>query len=179
MRFFSVLIVLMTFFSSLLCWAADQFNHKIEVNNIRFQWTLEDDHLNISLSAKTEGWVAVGFNPSEAMKDANLILGYVKKGKVKMVDHFGVTKHQHNNDDKLGGKNNITNISGNEEKGVTTINFTIPMNSGDKNDPVLSPDEDTTVMLAYSSGRDSFRTRHKFRTALKVNLTTGEFSKIK
>lgn len=174
--FFALLI---NFFSSSTCLAADPLDHKITVENITFQWTVVDDHIKISLSAKTEGWVAVGFNPSRAMKDANLILGYVKEEKATITDHFGVTKHQHKSDEKLGGKNNITDISGTEEKGITTINFTIPLDSGDDNDPVISTDAETTVLLAYSTGRDSFRTRHKFRTSLKVNLKTGNYNRIK
>lgn len=173
--------VLMSCFA-LPCWADNPtetpFDHKIQVADMVFQWSVKNDKLTISLAAETEGWVAVGFNPSEAMKDANFILGYVKNGTVTMADHFGVTHHQHKSDEKLGGKNNITDVSGNEKKGVTTIVFTIPLKSGDENDPEISPDGETTVLLAYSSGRDSFRTRHKFRTTLKVNLSTGNYSEM-
>jgi hypothetical protein len=35
------------------------------------------------------------------------------------------------------------------------------------------------VLLAYGAGRDSFKTKHQFKTALKVNLSTGEFSELK
>ena len=160
-------------------WGENQFDHTIKVRNMSFKWTVQEDQLAIELSAETNGWVAVGFNPSEAMKDANFILGYVKNGKVIVTDHFGITKHQHKADKKLGGDNHFTDITGNETDDTTTIGFKIPLNSGDENDTVISPDKETTVLLAYGSGRDSFRTRHKFRTALKVNLMTGEYTKIK
>ncbi len=173
------IFLIASFFIISPCWSETQFDHTISVKDITFQWSMKGDQLAIELSAKTKGWVAIGFNPSEAMKDANFILGYVKKGEVIVTDHFGITKHQHKSDEKLGGKEHVTDISGSETDGVTTIGFTIPLNSKDENDTVIEPESDTTVLLAYSASRDSFRTRHKFRTSLKVNLTTGEYSEIK
>ena len=155
------------------------FDHQLNTNDISFQWTIDKNTINIELSAKTKGWVGIGFNPSHKMKDANFILGYVKNGKVTITDHYGTTAHQHQFDKKLGGEENISNMWGEEADGRTTIRFTIPLDSGDETDQVISPDEETTVLLAYGSGRDSFRTRHKFRTVLKVNLTSGAFNIIK
>jgi len=168
------------FFAGVACMAdAAPFQHQLTTDGITFEWSIEKKDITIQLSAETDGWVAIGFNPSEKMKDANFILGYVKRGKTVVADHFGITAHQHKSDKKLGGKENITNIEGHEKDGITTISFSIPLDSGDETDQVLSMDGETTVLLAYGSGRDSFRTRHKFRTALKVNLNTGTFEKIK
>ena len=35
---------------------------------------------------------------------------------------------------------------------------------------------ETVVLLAYGPDRDSFKVKHKFRTAMKVNLATGASS---
>jgi len=113
------------------------------------------------------------------MKDANFILGYVKDGNVKVSDHFGSANRQHEQDDKLGGSDDVTGISGKEVNGITEVCFTIPMHSKDPNDQILSEDKETKVLLAYGAGRDSFLARHQFRTALNVNLKTGKFTKIK
>ncbi len=158
---------------------AAPFQHQLTTDGITFSWSIEAKNISIELSAKTKGWVAIGFNPSEKMKDANFILGYVKNGEAIVADHFGITSHQHKSDKKLGGKVNISNAEGHEEGGITTIHFTIPLDSEDETDQAISMTGETTVLLAYGSGRDSFRTRHKFRTALKVNLNTGAFEKIK
>jgi len=159
--------------------SAMEFTHKIDVDNMTFQWKVDGENLHVGLKAKTTSWVGIGFNPTEGMKDANFILGYVKDGKLKITDHYGTTKRQHNKDSKSGGQNNITNASGNEAGGFTEISFTIPLNSGDANDGVIMTDKENIVLLAYGPGRDSFKTRHAFKTALKINLATGKFEKLK
>ena len=174
------IIFLWVILSAGLCLAgSNEYDHKIAVENVVFEWKLASETIHIRLTAKTEGWVGIGFNPSTRMKDANFIIGYVKKGSVKVADHYGTTQRQHEKDTKLGGQMNISNIAGKEENGVTEINFSIPLNSEDPMDRPIWTDKDNTVLLAYGAGRDSFRARHQFKTALKVNLNTGEFSTLK
>ncbi|THB78354.1 MAG: DOMON domain-containing protein [Desulfobulbaceae bacterium] len=168
--FCSVIIVTVTLASFA---SAETYQHQVEVKDMTFAWKIEGDTLHGKMSAKTKGWVAVGFNPSSKMKDANFILGYVKNGKAKVVDHFGDRSVGHSEDTKKGGTEDVTLVSGSEEKKITTIEFTIPMNSGDKLDGVLSADGDTVLLLAYGPDRDSFKTRHKFRDTKTVNLSTG------
>jgi len=154
-----------------------KYSHKIDVKKISFHWEVDGTVLHVKLIAKTTGWVGIGFNPTEEMKDANFILGYVKNGKAKATDEYGISNNKHKTDHKIGGQNNVSNLAGKEENGVTEISFTIPLNSGDTKDRPLSIDTETIVLLAYGAGRDSFKSKHKFRTALKVNLKTGAFSK--
>ncbi|SMC59936.1 DOMON domain-containing protein [Desulfocicer vacuolatum DSM 3385] len=175
-----IVAILMIIFISTPCMAEERpFDHQLKTDTIVFNWSIDADNIRIQLSAKTKGWVGIGFNPTKKMKDANFILGYVKNNKVSITDHFGITSHQHKPDKKLGGKSNISNISGQEKGGITTISFTIPLNSEDETDRIISGQGKTTVLLAYGSGRDSFRSRHKFRTVLEVELTTGTFETIK
>jgi hypothetical protein len=174
------IILLLGILSAGLCLAgSNAYDHKIAVENIVFEWKLTDETIHIRLAATTEGWVGIGFNPSTRMKDANFIIGYVKEGNVKVTDHYGTTERQHEKDTKLGGQMNIADIAGKEEKGVTEITFSIPLNSEDPKDRPIWTDKDNTVLLAYGAGRDSFRAKHQFKTALKVNIGTGEFSALK
>lgn len=152
---------------------AAEYNHELTVKKMTFAWSLNGENIDIKISAKTTGWVAVGFNPSDKMKDANIIIGYVKKGKVVIIDDFGTKKYAHKRDKKLGGQDNILQRSGSESGGITTLEFSIPLNSEDSKDRVIIPDGDTTVLLAYGAGRDSFRAKHKFRAVRTVNLTSG------
>ena len=152
--------------------AAD-YQHSLEVEKMTFSWSVDGDQLAVKLSAPTTGWVAVGFNPSSKMKDADIIIGYVKDGKVKIEDEFGSAATQHQNDDKAGGTDNVTVVGGMEEGDTTTIEFAIPLNSGDAKDTVIDPNADTVVILGYGSERYSFRVKHKFRTAITVNLASG------
>lgn len=154
-----------------------QYTNKIDVKNMSFSWKIDGDQIHIKLAANTKGWVGVGFNPSKLMKDANFILGYVKNGKPAVTDHFGTGERIHQSDKKTGGKNNISNIFGTEKNGNTEIGFTIPLNSGDSKDQEIKVDQDTKILLAYGAGRDSFRSVHKFRSKILVNLASGKYKK--
>lgn len=166
--------VMFAFFVSMVSVAQSaEYQHSLTADKMTFDWSVEADTLAVKLSAPTTGWVAVGFNPSAKMKDANIVIGYVKKGQVKIVDDFGTAATQHKSDTKIGGAENVTVVGGSEEGDVTTIEFTIPLNSGDEKDGVIDPNGDTTVILAYGTERDSFRMKHKFHETLVVNLSTG------
>lgn len=155
---------------------AEAYDHEINVQQMWFAWKVQGSDIHIRLKAKTTSWVGIGFNPTSMMKDANFVIGYVKKGKVSVTDHFGTTQRQHMKDTKLGGSDNVKQAAGKEENGVTEISFVVPLKSGDKKDQDIVVDKDMVVLLAYGAGRDSYRTKHDFRTALKVNLKTGKFS---
>lgn len=152
---------------------AGEYAHEVKDKKIAFAWNVEGDKLAVKLTAETEGWVGIGFNPVAAMKGANFILGYVKNGKVELDDDYGINESAHKSDTKLDGTSDVTLVGGSEADGVTTVEFTIPLASADKNDTKIDVNGDTTVLLAYGAGRDSFLSKHKYRTALKVNLSTG------
>ncbi|MFH1155112.1 MAG: DOMON domain-containing protein [Pseudomonadota bacterium] len=174
-RFIVVVCVCFFMMSLTSAFAGGNYAHKIDVKDMTFAWTIDGSNLNVQISAKTDAWVGIGFNPSEEMKGADFILGYVKGTEVTVSDQFGTSNYQHMEDKKLGGAENVTDISGSEADGVTTIGFTIPLKSGDDKDQAISPTGDTTILLAYGVGRDSFSSKHRFRTALTVNLTTGAY----
>ncbi|MBU1565622.1 MAG: DOMON domain-containing protein [Proteobacteria bacterium] len=156
---------------------AGQYDYEVKDKNISFAWKVDGDKLAIKLSAKTEGWVGIGFNPSKDMKDANFILGYVKDGEAKISDEFGDSESSHSLDEKLGGTTDVTLVGGTEAGGMTTVEFTMPLKPTDKHDSVMNVNGDTIVLLAYGAGRDSFKTKHTYRTTLKVNLGTGASQK--
>lgn len=149
------------------------YDHEVEAKGVTFSWKVDGDTLHGKMSAKTKGWVAVGFNPSSKMKDANYILGYVKDGTAEVVDHFGDKSTGHSSDEKLGGSSDVTLVGGSEDGGMTTIEFTIPVDSGDKYDSALSLDGDTVLLLAFGPDRDSFKPRHRNKASITVNLSSG------
>jgi hypothetical protein len=103
----------------------------------------------------------------------------VKNGKVRIEDHYGDRKRGHSPDKKLGGKNHVLNPEGMEEDGVTTISFSLALEAGDKWDKSIDPAKPSRIMVAYGTGRDSFKSGHKYRGVYDINYTTGETKKIK
>ncbi|MCI5222633.1 MAG: DOMON domain-containing protein [Candidatus Electrothrix sp. AR4] len=170
-----LIVVIMYLLTSGSVLFAQDYDYATKAKDISFAWKVTDSALQVKLSAKTTGWVGIAFNPSSKMKGANFVLGYVKKnGKVKISDDYGDTENSHKPDKKLGGSNNVTTVGGSEKDGVTTLEFSIPLDSGEQTDTVIIPDAATVVLLAYGGKRDSFKAKHAFRTAIKVNLLTGE-----
>ncbi len=159
-------------------WAQD-YKYSFDAEDMNVSWTVDGDKIHVKLSAPTEGWVAIGFDPEDAMQGADIAIGAVKKGKVRIEDHFGNRKRGHSPDDKLGGGNNIMDPQGMEENGVTTISFTRALSAGDKYDKTIETGKLYRIMVAYGSGRDSFSAGHKFRGVYDVNFSTGETKKIK
>lgn len=130
-------------------------------SGVNVQWMVEGDTLHIQVTAKTTGWVAVGFDPSNMMQDANILIGYVADGKAFVRDDYGVGKVKHGPDTENGGTEDVSDISGSEEDGVTTLSYTIPLNSGDSKDKPLEAGKKYKVIVATGpDGKDDFGTYH-------------------
>jgi len=142
---------------------------KVTVKNITFEWKVEGKNLHVKLRAKTLGWIGVGFNPTKIMKDANIIIAYVKDGKVTIRDDFGTKEKRHASDIELGGQDNILNAKGTEENGATSIEFSIPLDSGDIYDQKLIPGKEYKIMFAMGE-EDSFTKKHKKKTKVTITL---------
>jgi len=141
----------------------------ITENGIVMSWKVDGPSLIIRISARSEGWVAVGFEPTQAMKDANFIIAYMKDGTVYVRDDYGTERGKHAADTKLGGKNDVNAISGSEENGVTEITFSIPLDSGDVYDKPLSPGNEYYILLAYGKS-DSFSAVHEIEAEAKGSI---------
>lgn len=146
--------------------------HSVQ-DTMSFYWKVDGPHLHCKLRAPALGWVAAGFNPTRGMQGADFILAYVKNGKVYAEDHFGTSPVKHEPDEKLGGRQDLTNVFGIESNGITEVGFTIPLKSGDSADTPLDPEHEIVLLLAYNSGIDDFRAKHNYRKAYRVNLATG------
>lgn len=176
MKFFRIDIVMLFIVSLLMI-----FNCKgeqpvtkgspVTAEGITFEWEADSTYLNVTLSAETTGWIALGLDPSFAMEDANFIIGYVKEDSIYIRDDYGNTAHSHLSDVSGGGEDNIMNESGTEVNGVTTISFSIPLNSGDSHDRPLEIGKSYKILLAHGEdGADDFDSYHKKRTSLNIKL---------
>lgn len=140
-----------------------------DADDFHLEWMVDGSNLNVKVSAPTDGWVAVGFDPSNKMKDADILIGYVEDGEVVIEDHYGNSAISHRSDEAGGGSSNLSNIGGSERNGVTELNFTIPLNSGDSRDRVLVEGESYKVIFA-SHTRDKITMKHNRRTSVQITL---------
>ncbi len=140
-------------------------------SDITLRWRIEGTKLKVTLKAPTDGWVAVGFNPTSKMEDANIIIGFVKDGNIFIRDDWGTGPVSHEADIDLGGQDNITDKSGEESDGSTEISFTIPLDSGDRKDQPLVPGQKYKVLLGHGrAGADNFTSFHKRVTMAEITL---------
>lgn len=128
-------------------------------NGFTLKYKVTNDSLHCILSAASTGWVSVGFDPSDKMKDANFIIGYVTGGVANIRDDWGISQTEHTADVGLGGTDNVTPISGSEVSGKTTVEFAIPLNSGDSKDKALAVGSAYHIIFAKGSA-DSFSGMH-------------------
>ncbi|TAL38737.1 MAG: DOMON domain-containing protein [Spirochaetes bacterium] len=151
------------------------YTFKVAADKMQLQWSLAGETLTVKLKAPTSGWVGVGFNPTDSMKDANFVMGLVKEGKVTVSSQYGTAKNLHKNVTDLGGKSYVTNAAGKEENNETEISFSMPLKSGDSLDRPITANADTVVLLAYGPG-DILAQQHVYRARLKINLSTGAYT---
>jgi DOMON domain-containing protein len=138
---------------------------------VTVQWKIDGSNLSVQMSAATTGWIAVGFDPSRQMADANIIIGYVSDGTVFLRDDFGTGNVRHGADVENGGTDNLTAVEGEESNGMTAISFTIPLDSGDSMDKPLAAGSTYKVIVAHGpNDADDFGTYHGSRGSFEAKL---------
>jgi hypothetical protein len=149
---------------------ADGFS-EVTQGEYRLQWKVAGAELQIRMSAPTTGWLAVGFDPSSAMRDANIILAAVVDGEVVTRDDHGNALFTHLPDTEQGGTDDVRAIGGSEEGGRTTVELAIPLDSGDQFDRPLEPGGSHTIIWAYGLNvDDEFSRQHVARGSFDVTL---------
>ncbi len=138
-------------------WAADgaisagEYDGEVTLANGRMAvyWKNDGTRLYMGLWGQTSGFVGIGFEPTSSMKDADIVLGYVSGGQATVLDQFSTgTFGPHPSDTELGGTYDILQSGGTESGGVTVIEFSRNLDTGDRFDKVLSPG--STVRFIWS-----------------------------
>jgi len=131
----------------------------VTAKKFTFSYRIDEDNLVAKVSCPTKGWVAVGFDPVKKMKGANFIIGCNDNGNQIIVDNYGVKPIKHKADTLIGGKDDIIESSCFEENSITTLSFTIPLDSGDDKDVVINPGKEIKVIFAAGK-KDNLKTKH-------------------
>ena len=129
-------------------------------------WQNDATNLYVGLISPGTGWLGVGFSHRTGKPGSNIIIGAVANGTVTIQDSYGVTKELHL-PDKVSS---ILAFGGSEENGQTTLEFVIPLASGDSQDTALAPGETVQVILAYQATWDSFATQHTSCSMTQITL---------
>ncbi|NLP06107.1 DOMON domain-containing protein [Candidatus Fermentibacteria bacterium] len=142
-----------------------------EKDGFTLDWEITGDSMLVSISAPTTGWIAVGFHATAAMKDADILIGYVDASGAHLRDDFGTDYTRHQPDTELGGSSDFSGLEGSETGGVTTLSFVLPLSSGDSRDRPPVPGQPCSVILATGSdGNDSFGGMHQWAETVELTF---------
>jgi hypothetical protein len=107
--------------------------------NFEIDWKSDTKYIYIGIKAKTAGWIAVGLNASERMKDVDMIFGWITNGKPEVSDQFSTGDYgPHSEDIIIGGTTDIIEFNGQENNNYTIIEFKRALITGDKYDAMLT-----------------------------------------
>jgi hypothetical protein len=143
----------------------------LDQGNYRLSWSIKGDTISIQATAKTTGWVAIGFEPTEKMKDADMIIGFINpSGISKVIDAFSVgLKGPHPDDISLGGTDDLLTSSVSINDGWTSLRFERKFVTGDKFDKDILQ-KPMKVIWSYGSNADIKNYHETSRGSLEINF---------
>ena len=140
-----------------------EYPHELVLAEGKFTvyWRNNSGYLYMALKGRTTGWVAIGFEPTSRMKDADMVFGWVEEDdRVMVLDLYATGRFgPHPPDEELGGTNDLLDAGGKEDNGYTIIEFKRKMNTADSYDKVLTAGQTVRFIWAMAT-RDSLTVKH-------------------
>jgi len=119
--------------------------------DLRISWKNDAEFLYMALQGNTTGWLSIGFEPQEWMKNSDMIVGSVDSGKAAILDEFCTGNYgPHVPDTELGGTNDILESGGKEQDGQTTIEIKRKLDTGDKFDKAFVAGQKVSIIWAMA-----------------------------
>jgi hypothetical protein len=145
--------------------AAGEYPRRVEAAGVEFSFRNGTLLLFGALRSPGTGWVAVGFDPEQRMRGANIVFAWVDGSGATVEDHYGSGPTSHGRDEHP----HVFLAAGAEAEGETIVEFVIPLASGDPEDKDLQRKRSYTVILAYHRSHDGFR-YHTARGRAEITL---------
>ncbi len=139
-----------------------KFSQSFYNDIFQLYWTVNDSTIYIGMVGHTTGWIAVGFDPTSAMLDADIIFGWVDDEGVTIIyDTYSLNAYgaNHPPDIDIGGSNDILTFNGSEESGITTLEFSRYLTTADEYDNNI-PKSGTIDIIWAVGNSDDFTSKH-------------------
>ena len=138
--------------------------------SVTMYWRVDGDILTFAVMAKTDGMVSVGFNPTQGMKDADMVIGWVDATGAVVFDCYATgASGPHPPDMDLGGTSDFVSFAGTETDGMTTLEVSRLMLPDDMYDATIVPGTAVDVIWAIS-GSDDFYAQHSSRGGKQITF---------
>ncbi|MHA2248019.1 MAG: DOMON domain-containing protein [Candidatus Hodarchaeales archaeon] len=138
-------------------------------------WRRISNEIFFGIEGKTNGWVAIGINPTFMMLDADMYFGWVNSnGTVEVVDAIatGLTG-PHPADVDEGGTDDILQYNGSETGQITTIEFKRLLTTADTVHDNSIPTTGTIKVIWALGAFDSFDAPHVKRGSFQWGLESA------
>ena len=133
---------------------------------MEISWRNDQENLYMALKGETFGWISIGFDPLEWMKDADMILATVEDGKAIVLDEYSSGNYgPHEDDTYFGGTYDILESGGSESDGYTIVEFKRRLSTGDEFDEALVPGQTVSIIWAMADSKSRY---------MKHNVAYGE-----
>jgi len=134
--------------------------------DMEVSWMNDEEYLYLALNGSTDGWLSIGFDPLEWMKNSDIILASVQGSEATVLDEYCTGNYgPHIEDTLLGGTNDIVEFGGSKGAGRTVIELKRKLDTGDRFDKAFSPGQAISIIWALSENPD---------ISLKHNVAYGE-----
>lgn len=158
---------------------ADEYEYSVSFagGDYKLHWRLDGELIHMAMEGKTNGWVAIGFEPKKRMEDADMVFGWVMdNGIVEVVDAYSTGQTgPHPPDTDLEGTDDILAFGGAENNGWTIIEFIRLLDTDDDFDNKLREKGEIDIIWAMGSN-DNFEDKHSKVGSGTIDLATGEAS---
>ena len=146
-----------------------EYTGSFQTGSYELSWKSDGEMVYFGIRVETDGWVSLGIQPGDAMKDADIIIGYVDDGTVEVSDHYSTgTFGPHSPDTEQGGTDDILTSGGATDGDYTVIEFSRLLQTGDDLDNDLTAG-DNQVIWSYGSSDDTGR-QHSNRGYETISL---------
>jgi hypothetical protein len=150
-----------------------EFKVKLDGDNFILHWISDGDLIQFAMEARTAGWVAIGFEPTVKMKDADMIFGWVEdNGDAFVLDTYSTGEFGPHPPD---GSDDILEYGGTQANGKTIIEFQRYFDTGDLEDKEIKKSGEVKLIWAIG-GNDDYTSGHTSRGYGTIDISTGEYT---
>jgi hypothetical protein len=142
-------------------------------------WSVIGDTIYISMRAPATGWLGLNFMPMDGTIHGDTVIGYVEPQgdafSVKLSDQVapGDGHFPHYEDVKLGGTESVLDAAGSEIGGVTTIEFTRKLMTGEETDAMFMDDVLMTMISFHPTADDYISYHDSWYSVVTINYLRG------
>lgn len=118
-------------------------------------WSFTGDTVHFGIQARTDGWVALGIEPEQAMGGADMTIGWADGSGGQVLDTFATGPYgPHPRDVELGGSDDLLSAAAREADGFTTVEFSRKASASDRFDKPVDPTGPVSVIWAMGFSDD-------------------------